>query len=75
MSTMKNKVAAGIIAILIGGLGIHKFYLGNILPGIVYLLFAWTGIPGILGLVEGIVYLTDSEERFQERVEAKHFFL
>ncbi len=71
---MKSKVAAGIIAILIGGLGIHKFYLGNVLPGIVYILFSWTGIPGILGLVEGIVYLTDSEERFQERVEAKRFF-
>ena len=72
---MKNKVVAGVLGILLGGIGIHKFYLGNIMPGIFYLLFAWTGIPPILGLIEGIVYLVDSEEAFQARVVAKRFFL
>ena len=32
---MKNKVVAGVLAILCGSIGIHKFYLGNIMPGIV----------------------------------------
>lgn len=72
---MKNKVVAGVLAILCGSLGIHKFYLGNILPGVVYLLLCWTGIPSILALIEGIIYLVDTEEQFQARVEAKKFFM
>ncbi|MDE6275149.1 MAG: TM2 domain-containing protein [Clostridia bacterium] len=62
---MKNKVVAGILAILLGDLGIHKFYLGKIGWGIVYLLFCWTGIPAIVGLIEGITYLVTDEETFQ----------
>lgn len=68
-------MVAGILGILCGGLGIHKFYMGNIMPGVVYLLLCWTGIPGILGLIEGIIYLMDTDEAFQARVEAKKFFM
>ena len=62
---IKSKVAAGILAILVGGLGIHKFYLGKVGKGILYLLFCWTAIPGIIGLVEGIIYLTSDDHNFQ----------
>ena len=61
----KNKVVAGILAILLGDLGIHKFYLGKIGWGIVYLLFCWTGIPAIVGFIEGIIYLCTDDETFQ----------
>ncbi|MWV47226.1 NINE protein [Paenibacillus sp. HJL G12] len=64
MNEMKNKVAAGILGILLGGLGIHKFYLGQIGMGILYLIFSWTGIPSIIGLIEGILYLVKSDEEF-----------
>lgn len=60
----KNKVCAGVLAILLGGLGIHKFYLGKTGLGIVYLIFCWTYIPTILGIIEGIIYLTSSDEKF-----------
>lgn len=63
-STEKNKVAAGVLGILLGGIGVHKFYLGHVGKGIVYVLFCWTGIPAIIGLVEGIIYLTSSDEKF-----------
>ena len=56
---------AGVLAILLGGLGIHKFYLGKIGLGIVYLLFCWTGIQAIIGLIEGIIYLCSNDENFQ----------
>ena len=72
---MKNKMVAGILGILFGSLRIHKFYMGNIMPGVVYILFCWTGIPSILGLIEGIIYLMDTEEQFQARVAAKKFFM
>lgn len=64
---MKSKTTAGVLGILLGGVGAHKFYLGKTGKGIIYLLFCWTGIPGIIGLVEGIQYLAGSEESFQAK--------
>jgi len=60
----KNKTTAGVLAILFGGLGIHKFYLGRVGLGIVYILFCWTYIPALIGLIEGIIYLSANEETF-----------
>ena len=72
---MKNKTTAGILAILLGALGIHKFYLGNNKGGVIYLLLGiCCGIGGILGIIDGIVYLMDTEEKFQERIAANKIF-
>lgn len=60
----KSKTAAGLLAIFLGGLGIHKFYLGKPGLGILYLIFCWTWIPEIVGIIEGIIYLTMSDENF-----------
>jgi TM2 domain-containing membrane protein YozV/Tfp pilus assembly major pilin PilA len=59
----KNKIAAGVLAILLGGLGVHRFYLGQ-WWGIFYLLFFWTWIPGFIALIEGIVFLCTSQENW-----------
>ncbi|MHA1745887.1 MAG: NINE protein [Promethearchaeota archaeon] len=61
----KDRMVAGILALLLGGLGVHKFYLENIGAGLLYLCFCWTGIPEIIGFIEGIIYLTESDEEFQ----------
>ncbi|MBN8552734.1 MAG: TM2 domain-containing protein [Caulobacterales bacterium] len=70
----KNKVVAGLLAIILGALGIHKFYLGLTQPGVIMLAITLVGsivaglgpmAMGILGLVEGIIYLTKSDEAFQ----------
>jgi TM2 domain-containing membrane protein YozV len=66
-AALKNKVVAGVLAILLGGLGIHKFYLGKLGQGILYLIFAWTAIPSIIGLIEGILYLVQSDEEFNRK--------
>jgi TM2 domain-containing membrane protein YozV len=63
----KNRIAAAIFAFLLGGLGIHKFYLGRIGQGVLYLIFCWTFIPAIIAFIEGIVYLTMSDESFSRK--------
>jgi TM2 domain-containing membrane protein YozV len=65
--TTKNKTTAGVLALVLGGLGVHRFYLGNIGLGIVYLLFCWTFIPALIAFVEGIVFLTMSDQAFATR--------
>lgn len=60
----KSKVTAGVLGILLGGLGIHKFYLNKPGQGVLYLLFCWTGVPAIIGLIEGIIYLCADDQTF-----------
>jgi TM2 domain-containing membrane protein YozV/RNA polymerase subunit RPABC4/transcription elongation factor Spt4 len=60
--TGKSKLVASLLAILLGGLGIHKFYLGDTVQGVIYLIFFWTVIPAIIGFVEGIIWLTQRNE-------------
>ena len=63
----KDRLTAGVLAILLGDLGVHQFYLGNTAMGIVMILFCWTGIPAIIGIIQGILYLTKTDEEFQIR--------
>lgn len=62
---VKSKIVAGILAIILGGLGIHKFYLGKTGMGILYLVFCWTYIPTIVSFFEGLIYLCSNDENFQ----------
>jgi TM2 domain-containing membrane protein YozV len=63
----KSRVTAGVLALLLGGLGIHKFYLGAWGWGILYIVFCWTFIPGIVALIEGIRYLVLDEADFRRK--------
>ena len=63
----KSKITAGLLALLLGGLGLHKFYLGAWGWGIVYILLVWTFVPGIVALVEGIRYLVLAEADFRRK--------
>lgn len=62
---VKSKIAAGVLALFLGGLGVHKFYLGKVGMGILYLCFCWTGIPAVVAFIEGIIYLCSNDENFQ----------
>ena len=63
----KNKVTAAILAFVLGGFGIHKFYLGQVGMGIVYLLFCWTFIPAIIAFIEFIILLVMSDDEFNRK--------
>jgi TM2 domain-containing membrane protein YozV len=67
LSDGRSRLAAALFALFLGGLGIYKFYLGQVGWGITYLLFCWTFIPTIVGFIEGIVLLTRSEHDFAAR--------
>lgn len=63
----KNRIVAAVLAFFLGGFGIHKFYLGRIGWGIVYLIFFWTFIPAIVAFIEFIIYLCTSDEDFARK--------
>jgi len=61
-----KKILCGILGILLGSLGIHKFILGYTKEGIIQIVISifTCGIGGIIGFIEGIIYLTKSDEDF-----------
>lgn len=61
-----KKVICGVLGILLGGLGVHKFVLGYTTEGIIQLVIGVVtcGLGGIIGLIEGIIYLTKTDEDF-----------
>lgn len=63
----KSKIAAALLAFFLGGFGVHKFYLGQIGQGILYLVFFWTFIPAIIAFIEFIILLTMSDETFNQK--------
>jgi len=56
------------LALVLGGIGAHKFYLDKPGKGVLYMLFCWTGIPSIIGLFEAVKYIRMDEEEFHRRV-------
>lgn len=58
----KDKTTAGILALLLGGFGVHNFYLGESKKGVVKILLCWTGISSILALIDAIKIFTDKYE-------------
>lgn len=78
----KNKIAAGLLGIFLGALGIHKFYLGYSTEGVIMLVATLVGsiitfglasfAMGIIGIVEGVLYLVKSDEEFYYTYELGH---
>ena len=60
----KSKYTAAFFAIIFGSIGLHKFYLGKWVQGIIYFLFIATGLPTVIGIIEGLRYLFMSKENF-----------
>lgn len=73
-----KRITAGILALFLGGWGIHKFYLGYTNAGVIQLVlsFVTCGASGFIALAEGIIYLTKSDEDFVEtyQIGTKEWF-
>lgn len=71
----KSKKTATILAFpILGGIGIHKFYLGQIGQGIMYLIFSFLLIPAIVSLFEFISYLSMSTEKFDTKFNPEYSY-
>jgi TM2 domain-containing membrane protein YozV len=56
-----------LVSLFLGGIGLHKFYLGQRAAGVLCILFFWTGIPWLVSLVNLASLLTMTDERFEEK--------
>lgn len=73
-----KKVVAGVMGIIFGSLGIHKFILGYTNEGIIQIVISVVtcGVGGVVGFIEGIIYLTKTDEEFYQtyQVNKKPWF-
>jgi TM2 domain-containing membrane protein YozV len=69
---MKNRIVAALLALFLGVFGAHKFYLGHNFAGIIYLLFCWTYIPGIIAFFESIGLLLMSDRAFDAKYNSQY---
>jgi len=67
MESTKSRMTTALLAFLFGGLGVHRFYLGQNGKGFLYLLFCWTFIPAIIALIDCIIFIMQSDEKFAEK--------
>jgi TM2 domain-containing membrane protein YozV len=77
----KQKIVAGLLGILLGGLGVHHFYLGSTMAGVIELIatFVTCGVASLVGLIEGILILvmsdTDFDARYNQRTPGSTEFV
>ena len=69
---MKDRRKTAMLSLFVGGLGIHKFYLGKIVQGILYLLFFWTFIPTIISFIEFLILFTMTDDKFNTLYNSKN---
>ncbi len=69
----KSRVTAAILAFFLGGFGIHRFYTGETMKGILYLIFCWTLIPGMIAFIDFIVWIIQSDQEFDAKYNNLNF--
>ena len=77
-TTPRNRQVATVLAfagVVIPVAGFHKFYLGQPLWGIVYLLLSWTPIPHIASAIDAVWYLTQDSTRFDSNFNSTNSLL
>lgn len=72
---MKNKTTAAILAFFLGGIGVHRFYLGQTGLGILYLLFSWTFIPFLIAFIDFICFLVMSDDAFNKKYNLNYYLV
>ncbi|REC43814.1 hypothetical protein DRF67_18705 [Chryseobacterium pennipullorum] len=63
----KDKNTAAILSFFLGGIGIHRFYLGQTIMGLAYLLFCWTFIPAFIALIDFFAFIFTTQDKFDQK--------
>lgn len=71
---MKSKFTTAMLALFLGGLGIHRFYLGQNTMGVFYLLFCWTFIPALIACIDFFIFIFMSEDNFNYKYNLRTGF-
>lgn len=66
----RNRLIACLLGIFLGGFGGYEFYMGHFTYGILSILFCWTCIPSIIGIVRGVLVLGLTDKEFEAQVES-----
>jgi TM2 domain-containing membrane protein YozV len=69
--TKKSRTVAIVLALFLGGVGAHKFYLGKAGMGVLHILFCWTLIPSLIAFIEALIYLCENEYTFDMNYGAR----
>ncbi|MBR2216381.1 MAG: 5-bromo-4-chloroindolyl phosphate hydrolysis family protein [Selenomonadaceae bacterium] len=67
----RTRVIQALCGIFLGGFGVHKFYQRKFFQGVLYVLFSWTFLPGLIGFCEGMRYMFMRLEDFYEEYYLK----
>jgi TM2 domain-containing membrane protein YozV len=70
---MREKIVAVLLAFFLGGFGFHRFYLGQKKLGFVYLLFFWTVVPFIMGVVDALLLLVKHQDDFDLQYNSEYY--
>lgn len=62
-----KRITAALLALFLGSFGVHKFYLGCVELGFLYLCFFWTGFPLLVSIAESILYFVCPDDEFLSR--------
>lgn len=70
---MRNRIIAAAASLLGGSFGLQHFYLGNIGKGVLSVIFSWTGIPTIIGIVDAIRFISMTDEHFDRKFNFEEY--
>lgn len=68
---MKDKTLTGLLAVFLGWAGIHRFYLGQVKLGVLYVFLMFVGVSFILGLIDAVLFLTMDQEDFDDKYNTR----
>ena len=64
---LSRRVIAAILSLLLGTFGVQYFYLKKPFQGVLCIIFCYTGIPSLIGLIQGIIWLTTTDADFESK--------
>ena len=70
---MKSRIISAILSFFLGGWGGQHFYLGNVGKGVLSIIFSWTLIPTIMGVVDGLKFLSMSDREFDMKYNTNNY--